>query len=155
MVGYCLGMTVSSVFSTATSFLSFAAVRETNSVPKLEDLVWGSSVTAIPLETTEDSKHEDVSYIGNKHKYAYDIIVANYLILGFENDDFQSAYVAFPGRSNFDKATKTFLLRYGEPDKSGSAADNHYWIGNDLDVRLQYQASTDEGILTLTHRGNR
>lgn len=145
-------MTAITVFSTAASYLSFASARETNSMPKFEDVAWGSDVAAIPTGTTEDAEHGDAPYIDNEHEYKYDTIVASYLILGFENDHFQGAYVAFPRRSNFDKVTKTFLLRYGEPDKSGSASDNHYWIGNDLNVRLQYQASTDEGILALTYR---
>ena len=93
--------------------------------------------------------------MGNNADYAYDIIVANYLILSVENDRFCAAYVAFPGRSNFDKATKIFLGRYGKPNESDLAIGGRYWIGNDLSIRLQYEPNTEEGILAVTCQGGR
>lgn len=120
-------------------------------MPKLEDFACGSNVATSPL--AEGPKRDHVHYTSNNNDYAYDTIVANYLILGFENEQFRSAYVAFPGRSNFDKATKIFLGRYGKPDESNSATGGHYWIGNDLSVRLQYEPNTEEGILAITCQG--
>lgn len=140
------------VFSTAASFLSFTSVRETSSVPRLEDFAWDADVAITPFGTIKDSEHGYVPHIGDKDKYAYEPIVANYLILGVENERFRAAYVAFPGRSNFDKVTKGFLEYYGEANNLGLAPDNHYWFGDNLNILLRYQADTDEGILALTYQ---
>jgi len=139
-------MTAIMVFSTAAAFLSFASVREASSMPKFEDVIWGSDAAAIPLETAKDSASNYVRYAGDEH----DTIVANFLILSVDNERFHAAYVAFPSRSNFDKVVRTFLKRYGEPNESDSATRGFYWIGNDINVRVQYQPDTDEGILAVT-----
>ncbi len=143
-------MTAIMVFSTAAAFLSFASVREASSMPKFEDVIWGSDAAAIPLETAKDSASNYVRYAGDEHEHAYDTIVANFLILSVDNERFHAAYVAFPSRSNFDKVVRTFLKRYGEPNESDSATRGFYWIGNDINVRVQYQPDTDEGILAVT-----
>lgn len=145
-------MAAITVFWTASSFLSFASVREASSVPKFEDFAWGPSTAATPGGITENSGYGYVRHLGDECESTCDTIFANYLILGVENERFRAAYVAFSGRSNFDKVTKSFLERYGEPDKSGSAPDNRYWFGEDLNVHLQYQTGTDEGILALTYQ---
>lgn len=139
-------MTAIMVFSTAAAFLSFASVREASSMPKFEDVIWGSDAAAIPLETAKDSASNYVRYAGDEH----DTIVANFLILSVDNERFHAAYVAFPSRSNFDKVVRTFFERYGEPNESDSATRGFYWIGNDINVRVQYQPDTDEGILAVT-----
>ncbi len=142
-------MTAIMVFSTAAAFLSFASVREASSMPKFEGVAWGPAIATIPLGSTEDSERDYVRYAGDEHEHAYDTIVANFLILSVDNERFHAAYVAFPSRSNFDKVVRTFLERYGEPNESDSATRGFYWIGNDINVRLQYQADTDEGILAV------
>jgi hypothetical protein len=148
MLGYRREMAETTVFSTPTSFLSFASGRLTNGMPKLEDVAWDSGIATIPSRTLENGDLDDVRHIADES--TYDAIVATYLILGVEGERFRAAYVAFSGRSNFDRVRKIFIGRYGEPDNSGSAPDNHDWIGNDLNIRLQYQADTDEGILAVT-----
>lgn len=119
-------------------------------MPELKDFSWGSGVAAVPPKTLRDSNSEDVDNTRGNNEHMHDMVAANYLILGVENGRFRGAYVAFPGRRNFDTVTNMFLGRYGEPDKSGSAPDNHYWTGTDLNIRLYYQADTDEGILALS-----
>lgn len=148
MLGYRRGMVETTVFSTAAFFLSFASSRLTNGMPKLEDVVWGSGIVTIPSRISENGDLDDACHIADES--TYDAIVATYLILGVEDERLRAAYVAFPGRSNFDRVRRIFFERYGEPDKSGSAPDNYDWIGNDLNVHLQYQADTNESILAVT-----
>lgn len=145
-------MAAITVFWTASSFLSFASVRETSSVPKFEDFAWGPTTAATNGGINENSGYGYVCYLGDRCESTCHTIFANYLILGIENERFRAAYVAFSGRSNFDKITKTFLERYGEPEESGSTPGNRFWFGENLNVHLQYQAGTDEGILALTYQ---
>lgn len=145
-------MTVTTVFSTPASFLSFVSVQGSGGIPSIQDFAWGSNDPTSSMET-----------IGNRNQN-YDIggghgndcsnlrITANYLILGFENEHFSVAYVAFPGHSSFDTATKLFLAHYGEPTSNDRQSLCRYWVGKDLNVRLQYQVDTDEGILAVTYQ---
>lgn len=145
-------MTATTMFSTPASFLSFVSVQESSGVPKLEDFVWGSNDATNSMGTTTDFGHGDVLDNGERNNYPCIKISANYLILGFENEHFSGAYVAFPGRGSFDTTTEIFLARYGEPTSNDDQALCRYWVGEDLNVRLQYHGDTDEGILAITYQ---
>lgn len=140
-------MIATTVFSNAASFLSFMSVQGSSGIPKLEDFTWSSNDAASSMGTTTDFGHGDVPDNCSCLK-----ISASYLILGFKNEHFRAAYVAFPGRSSFDTATKLFLARYGEPTSKDHQVLCRYWVGKGLNVRLQYQGDTDEGILAITYQ---
>lgn len=148
-------MTATILFSTPASFLSFVSAQGSSGIPKLEDFIWGSNDATGSMGTTTDFGHGHILDNGKRDNCPGIKISANYLIVGFENEHFNAAYVAFPGRSNFDTATEIFLARYGEPTSNDHQALCRYWVGKDLNVRLQYQGDTDEGILAITYQEHR